>query len=217
MNKNINKVLANEKGLIVNEKYDNYIYIENLYKYLFECYLLTKVNIKKYDDEILNSNLYFGIPHPTKEQLINGLNEYFKFNYIYVLNNFFIEKLSIDDLNKLKEALKVPNLKPTKELLEIVSRTYKEVIKNNYTSNGYSEQKYQVCYGYMHPGNFADNDALVLKIFYSKNSKELNNDEFIKNLKEKKVFLNNLIERIITDINNKLDINIRIIEEKIPN
>lgn len=217
MNKNVNIELAKNKGLIVNDSNNNYKVLENLYKYLFEYYLLSKVDLRKYDEDIFNSNLYFGISNPSNKQKGNGLNEYIKFNYIYLLNNFFVEKLSVEDINKLQNALNEGNLRPTPELLEIIDRTYKQVIRNNYTNNGYLDNVFKVYYGEYKPDNFVDNDALVIKIFYGKNSKELSDDEYLKNMSEKKKFLNDLSIKLMTELKEQLDLNINILIEKIPN
>lgn len=215
MNRDINIELAREKGLIVDDNNELYIIIENLYKYLFEYYLINKVNLKLYDDEILNSNLDFGISHPSNEEKGNILNDYINLKYIYILNNFFIEKLSLDDINKLKESLNIKYLKPNKELLEIINRTYKDVIWNNYTYKGYVDNNYNVYYGEFQPENFVDNDALVLKIYYGKNKINLNDQDYLTNMSEKKLFLSNLSNRLKKEIEEKLNINVNVLTEKI--
>ena len=101
MNKSVNIELAKQKGLIVNDDNSEYVLLENLYKYLFENFLNEQVNLKKYDEELLNSELDFGIAHPSQEQKGNSLNDFIKYNYIFLLNDFFIEKLSIEDINIL--------------------------------------------------------------------------------------------------------------------
>ena len=217
MNKNVNIELAKQKGLIVNDDNSKYRLLENLYKYLFENYLNEQVNLKKYDEELLNSELDFGISHPIPYQKGNELNDFFKFNYIFLLNDFFIEKLSSDDINVLLNSLKIEKLVPTPELMEIIKRTYIDVIKNNYTKNGYVDEIFKVSYGEFHPGNFVSNNALVLKIFYGKNKKQMTDEEYLQNMKEKKDYLNNLVERIKNEINGKLDINVELLTEKIPN
>lgn len=217
MNKSVNIELAKTKGLIVNDDNSEYVLLENLYKYLFENFLNEQVNLKKYDEELLNSELDFGISHPRQEQKGNNLNDFFKYNYIFLLNNFFIEKLSVEDINILRNSLKLEKLVPTKELIDIIKRTYIDVIKNNYTKKGYVDEIYIVSYGEFHPGNFVSNNALALKIFYGKNKKQMTDEEYLKNMKDKKDYLNNLVERMKNEIKEKLDINIEILTEKIPN
>ena len=217
MNRNVNIELARQKGLIVNNDNKDYVIIENLYKYLFEYYLNSRVNIKKFDDEIANSSLDFGVAHPTKSQVGNELNNFVKFSYIYILNDFFVEKLSDEDIKKLKDALSNPKLVPTPELNEIIGRTYLDVIKNNYTSKGYTDDIYNVYYGEFQPGNFVSNDVLALKIFYGKNTKQLSDDEYLKNSNDKKELLSDLKSRLKDEIAEKMNLKVEILDEKIPN
>lgn len=216
MNKIVNKDLAKEKGLIIDNNYDLYKKIENIYKYLFEYFLLSKIDLGKYNNKIKNSNLYFGVPHPNSEQLLSNLNEYLNLEYIYILNNFYIEKIDINDINVLKQYID-KKIEINEHLLNIIKNTYKEVIKNNYRNGKYTNLKYKVFYGYVHPKNAVDNDALVLKIFYSRNTIKLEDEEFINNIKNKREFLEKLSNEIIDEVKNKLEINCNILIEKIPN
>ena len=214
MNSNMNKELAIQKGLIINNNNSKYIKLENTYKYLFEYWLVSQVNLKKYNQEIKNSRLDFGIPNPTSNQLISGLNEYLNLEYIYIINNFFIEKLDINDINILNN---YSQEEPNEKEIDLIKRTYKEIIKNNYFHKEYTDKIYNICYGYAIPSNFAPNNNLVLKIYYSKNKYELDNEKFIENISLKKDFLNRISENITKDIKNKLDIDVTIMIEKIPN
>ena len=216
MNKIINESLAKEKGLIIDNNYELYNKIENFYKYLFEYFLLSKIDLRKYNDKIKSSNLYFGVPHPNIGQLLSNLNEYINLEYIYILNNFYIEKISIEDINVLKQYVD-KKIEINEQLLNIVKNTYKEVIKNNYCNGEYTNIKYKVFYGYINLKNAVDNDALVLKIFYSRNTIKLDDEEFIKNIKDKRDFLEKLSNEIIDEVKNKLEINCNILIEKISN
>ena len=214
----MNRELTIEKGLIINDDKSLYIRLENLYKYLFEAYLINKINLKEYDDEIVNSGLYFGVPHPNKDELISGLNEYLGLNYIYLVNNFYIEKLSKEDIDILIKYANTNNITLNNELLNVIERTYNDVIKNNYLKGEYSDNKYQVCYGkYAIPSNFADNDALVFKIYYSKNTKQLNDNEFIENIKKQKEFMNSLKDKIEQEVREKMNISCNVLFDKIAN
>ena len=50
--------------------------------YLFEKYLITKVNLKAFDDELKNSNLDFGIPDIKSYKQEQKIIDYLNFNYI---------------------------------------------------------------------------------------------------------------------------------------
>ncbi len=217
MNEKINKKLAINKGLILDNNFDLYIKLENLYKNLFEKYLNTKINLNIYDEKLKNSDLDFGLPSPTKKQLTSGLNEYLDLKYIYILNNFFIEKLDNEDINSLKDELEKDVIDLNENLINIIERTYKEIINNNYYKGSYIEKNYNVCYGDITLDSYAPNNALVLKIFYGKNTKEFNHEEFIKNIKEKKIFLQKFSEELKEEIEKNLNIKCVVFNEKISN
>ena len=61
------------------------------------------------------------------------------------------------------------------ELISIIEKTYKDVIYDNYIHGQYQDIICKVCYGPVVPFNFVDNNALVFKIYYGKNTiKEYN-------------------------------------------
>ena len=94
---NSNENLIKSKNISLEE----YGILKKTYKQLFEIYLQNKIDLKLYDNKIKNSDLDFGKGYPTKSNLINDLGEYLGLDYIYIINDFFIEKLSINDLNEL--------------------------------------------------------------------------------------------------------------------
>ena len=107
----VNIALAEKKGLD-KSKYDKLV---KNYMYLLEYYINSKIDLSKYDELIKNIYLYFGIN--TKYQ---SLNEYFSFNYIFLINNLFVEKLSIKELELLDSFYYIVN----NELIDLVDRTY---------------------------------------------------------------------------------------------
>ena len=88
----------------------------------------------------------------------------------------------------------------------MVERTYKEVILNNYFKGRYVDDKYNICYGITIPSNFARNDSVVLKIYYSDHS-NINNNTYIENMNKQKEFIKQLAEELKNEISSKLDIN----------
>ena len=140
------------------------------------------------------------------------MNMYFDLDYIFLINNLFIEKLDESDLNLLKEFNKnnVSN-----ELIDMIKRTYKDIIKDNYLNGEYTDKVYKVCYGPVVPINFVDNDSLVFKIYYGKNTKEiLDTKEFVTLNKKQIELFNGLVDDIKKDVKNKLNIKCEILLEK---
>ena len=74
--KSINKELAISKGLIIDDDYTNYFYVQSLYRKAFEKFLSLNINLNKYENQIIQSNLDFGIL--TKEKR----NVFFKTSYL---------------------------------------------------------------------------------------------------------------------------------------
>ena len=192
---------------------EEYIILKKTYKQLFEIYLQSKIDLKLYDNKIKNSDLDFGQGHPVKINLINDLGEYLGLNYIFIINDFFVEKLSINDLNELRRVYqeKKYNLN-TKKMIE---RTYKDVLNNNFVNGEFKDVPFNRCYGPMVPKNFALSDSLVIKIIFGKNIKQYNDDEYLANAKAKTNFLNILSNEIKKEIEEKFGIRVTILREKI--
>ncbi len=192
---------------------EEYIILKKTYKQLFEIYLQSKIDLKLYDNKIKNSDLDFGQGHPVKINLINDLGEYLGLNYIFIINDFFVEKLSINDLNELRRVYqeKKYNLN-TKKMIE---RTYKDVLNNNFVNGEFKDVPFNRCYGPMVPKNFALSDSLVIKIIFGKNIKQYNDDEYLANAKAKTNFLNILSNELKKEIEEKFGIRVTILREKI--
>lgn len=203
---NINILLAKEKGLIKDDDDTIYQLIVKKYKYLLEYYLSTIIDFKKYENEINNSDLY--ISSNTKYK---NLNVYLDLDYIFLINNLFIEKLDENDLNLLKNW---NDNQISDELIDIIKRTYKDVIKDNYFKNEYHDKLYKVCYGPVVPINFVDNDSLVFKIIYGKNKIDLETKEFIALTRKQNELFNNIINKISKEVSDKLGIKCQILFEK---
>lgn len=202
----INENMACEKGLIINEDKTKYYEIVKKYKYLFEYYLSSIINFSKYDKLIEASNLYIG-----KNKKYKALNAYINSDYLFLINNFFVEKLSVDDLKLISN---FDQDVISNELMELIKRTYKDIIKDNYYEGEYTDKTYQVCYGPIIPENFVDNDSLVFKIYYGRNLKDFAKDDFIKIHKEQLNFFKQLINEIKRDIMDNFSVKCEILIEK---
>lgn len=205
-----NKDLAIEKGLVNGNDNSLYMEIANLYKSIFTEYLFSKIELKKYDDEIANSVLDFykvKVINPT----YNMLDEYNGMNYIYILNNFFVENLSDKNLEIFKNSLINDDINDEK-LSSIVDSTYKDVLKMD--CYGEKNQNFNVCYGSSAPFNFARNDALVLKIYYGITEHNEEKEEALERFKKIDKFIDELSKQLKTEIEEKLNINCDILTEQ---
>jgi hypothetical protein len=190
----INIELAKAKGLITDN--DNlYKELEKKYKYILEYYLNTIIDFSIYENMISSSNLYIG-----KNKKYQDLNEYLKLDYLFFINNLFIEKLDDNNLTLLKNFNK-DNI--TDEVVNMIKNTYSDVIKDNYFKENYTDQIYKVCYGPVVPINFVDNNSLVFRFIYGKNLIDLNGDEFFELDKKQKDFINEVIDKLKNEIFDK--------------
>ena len=206
---NSNENLIKSKKISLEE----YVILKKTYKQLFEIYLQNRIDLKLYDNKIKNSDLDFGQGHPTKSNLINDLGEYLGLNYIYVINDFFIEKLSINDLNELRKVCQ--EKKYNINTLKMIEKTYKDVLNNNFVNGKYINEPFNRCYGSMIPKNFALSNSLVLKIIFGKNTKQYDDEEYLVNAKAKINFLNILCNELKKEIEENLGIGVTILREKI--
>lgn len=206
---NSNENLIKSKNISLEE----YGILKKTYKQLFEIYLQNKIDLKLYDNKIKNSDLDFGKGHPTKSNLINDLGEYLGLNYIYIINDFFIEKLSINDLNELRKVYQ--EKKYNINTIKMIEKTYKEVLNNNFVNGKYVNEPFNRCYGPVIPKNFALSDSLVIKIIFGKNMKQYDDTEYLVNAKAKTNFLNILCNDLKKEIVEKLGIRVTIFREKV--
>lgn len=206
---NSNENLIKSKNISLEE----YGILKKTYKQLFEIYLQNKIDLKLYDNKIKNSDLDFGKGHPTKSNLINDLGEYLGLNYIYIINDFFIEKLSINDLNELRKVYQ--EKKYNINTIKMIEKTYKEVLNNNFVNGKYVNEPFNRCYGPVIPKNFALSDSLVIKIIFGKNTKQYDDEEYLVNAKAKANFLNILCNDLKKGIEENLEIRVTIFREKV--
>lgn len=202
----INEELAKQKGLIIDGNTQKYDELVKVYKYLLEYFISTKIDLSKYEDMIKNSGLYIGVNDKYKP-----LNEYLKLDYIFLITNLFVEKLSLEDISVLE---KFDKNNIADEIIDVIRRTYKDVIYDNFFKGEYQNIKYNVCYGPMVPINFVDNDAIAFKIYYGKNLIDLDGEAFIELHKKQLSFFDELINKFKEEVKEKLDINCGVLLEK---
>lgn len=207
MKNSVNMKLAVKKGI---SNVSSYLDLEEKYQALFYDFLFRSLSLKEYDQQLLNSELDF----VSSSHIQKNLN----LQYIELLNFFFIEKLDENDLAFLKSTTLGKYLDA--EQIDFISRTYKEVIRDNYFHNQYQDAVYKVSYDNVSSEQFANifyfanNDALVFRILYSQNSKKYSDTDFVKNLHEKKNFLEDIKRQIINEVKEKLQMECYVFEEK---
>ena len=203
----VNVSLAKEKNIF---PYEVYLNLENAYKYLFEKFFLINIDLKAYEEKLMNNKLFI---NEYKFQKEIEKEDYINSKFFVLVNNFFVEKLSIEQINILNKFLVTSQI--DSDNIMLVKDSYKDIIKNNYLKNNYSDKIYKICYGSVTPSNFADNDALVLKLFYSDDPQiNLSGEDYINNLKKQQEFINSIKEELSTEVYRKLGIKCEILVDR---
>lgn len=127
-----NMELIMSKGLcdngILNNKY--YTLYRN-YKILLDKYLVYKFNLKMYDEKISNSGLKFvSVKDEDMDDYQN--NSFMGLKYIYLRNNLYVEKLSVEDINLLLniDLSKITSFED--DIFKIIERTFMTVIDSSF-------------------------------------------------------------------------------------
>ena len=204
---NINRELAVSKNLIIDGNEEKYNLLVRNYKYLLEYFINSKIDLLKYDNMIKNSDLSIGTNSKYK-----NINEYLNLDYIFLINNLFVEKLSNEDINEILNKFNKDNI--SNELINTIDKTYKDVILDNYREDGYTDKIYKVCYGSIVPRNMVNNNSLVFKLVYGKNLIDVEGDKFIGLHKKQLMFLEDVINKLKEEVSNKLNIDCEVLLEK---
>ena len=120
----------------------------------------------------------------------------------------------IEQIQILKDHTYNEKYSLTAEMKELIENTYKQIIKKDYIHGKYTNKRFNISYGPEVPDNFAYNDDLVFKIYYSRNTQQLSDSDYIKNVREKKEFINKLRQEIEHEVKEKLDLTCTILTEK---
>jgi hypothetical protein len=179
----------------------------NKYKEIFEKYFLSKIDLKKYDEEISTNELGIGDNH-AQIQLKSGLNEYLNLNHFYILNSFNINILSEEDKNKLLN-------EEIEEQYKIIEKTFREVIK--YNDSSIKKDRYKVNYTYSTDiKDYAYNDELVIALYYGSNKNKYGSkEEYLNHYNKRVEYLNDMTDKIKKEIKDKLNVDASFIIRKI--
>jgi hypothetical protein len=191
------KALMIEKGLAKKDSTklsDEYILLQKIYREYFSKYLLEVLDIKKYDDMLIDNKLDF-IQKPEEKQTIEQEFDCMDLEYIYLRNVLYIENLENDELDLLRESIN-KDITLTSEYKKFIEDTYLKVIKVDRT---------QIIMYDMDSDNFVPNDAIVFKISTYPNYNTEGNIIDKKNEKEKEEYILNLKESMQNELAKKIE------------
>ena len=129
-------------------------------------------------------------------------NSVLQTDYFSILNPFYIEKLSQEDINWLKEK-KVAD----QEVLQLIERTYKNILKK--------EGVETVMYNPPLKEHAVSNGTLVLELRYGKNIRNLTGKDYVENMEKQRAFLEELTEQLEERIEEVLGMKGKISIEKV--
>lgn len=156
-----------------------------LYRKLFTEYIIDKLNLKKYDDELKNSELNF---IPIQEEKMD-IYQYFSsdiLKYFYIRNNLYIEKLDKDAIDFIEQRIKAQEYNLDKIARDIIERTYRNVLFKD-KIDGF---KTFVFYGPDSMSFSADSEAVVIGVRYDEfNLNGMNDDDWDNNFVEQQKLL----------------------------
>jgi hypothetical protein len=197
--------LARSKGLIGNKDAlsETYLKLQAVYRAAFNDFLNRDGILDRFDKEIADNELDF-VPM-SYEKYGSDVHELyqnygsFDRNYLFLRNTFFIEKLTDKDLRLLASH---PNI-DSKELLNMVERTYKSVVTARSLSVRDPSEHFTQLYD-MSGAFMAPNGAAVLMIRYDWKYDE--NGSADHNTEEQKwQFITEMRDELQAELRNRLD------------
>lgn len=183
------------------EDREKYLLKYYLYRKLFTEYIMQKLNLKEYDEEIANSGLDF-IANNEKEMDIYQYFSSEELKYFYIRNNIYIEKLDKDEEALLQEKIENKNYDLDEKSKKMIEETYQKVTFEDVLRNG---KQCMTNYGPDSSSFMAPNDAIVLGIRYNEFAENGLSDKEWDELHDKQLsYLVELIKKMIEELKEKL-------------
>lgn len=204
--------LAVEKG--INEKKDifshEYLTLQEVYRKAFGQFIIEKLDLKKYEQELLESDMRF-IPADKGKQSFYQKWDNMDMKYIFLRNNIPIERLNENDLEILKKEAADNRVEPSSEVMEMIERTYQDII-SLWMIEKESDRKVETFYEQAISPVFVTMDSLVLEIQTCSEFDENGNYVSKEHEHEKDDYLGKLAERMERELDGLMgDTPIRII------
>ena len=201
------------KGTNLNLKSENerqeYMKMYLLYRQLLTEYLIKILNLKEYDNKLIQSDLKFSSTSQKDMDIYQYVCSDFM-KYFYIRNDLNIKVLSKEEIQFLKEKISLGDFNLDEKTSEFIGKTYAKVIFKDVLNNG---EIYNVSYGPNAFRFFAPNNAIVIGFRYDEFENNGMNDEQWAELNDKqRNYLSKLLEILKQESEGKLNIPISIIE-----
>ena len=134
--------------------------IEEIYRYAFSKFLLDKLDLKKYDEELMKSNMCF-IPrdeaHKEEAQKIDQMG----LQFFYIRNEVHIDRLSEEQKDVLRK--QELNTQLTDETLQVIEKSYADVMGYE-VINTESDKNAKTTYDLTSSPYFVTYDTILIKL-----------------------------------------------------
>lgn len=190
-----------ELSSFLEDERKEYLSLYNLYRRLFSEYIIKKIDLKLFDEKIVNSELGFT---PLSNEKMD-IYQYFSSDeliYLYIRNNIYIEKLTKEQVKFLKQRIKSKNFTLDKEAEKLIEDSYQKVIFEDLLQDG---KKYNILFGPDSKSFLAPNNSIVIGFRYDEYNKDGLDDGawFEKHISQIK-FLKEIFDEMQEVFNEKL-------------
>ena len=198
--------MAQEKNLAESDIYDgNYLEVQAAYRALLNYYLCKTGNLDEYQGKMDSSPYNF---LENTGNIYKSAGAFGRAN-IYIRNNIYVERLSLENLTLLLNGMQDNGtVEVSDKLLEMIQDTMVEVISVRYDD---SEAKFEAIYDIgAFQTNTAPNDALVLAISYEHEYDDNGNIISAEKEDEKIAYVKELASQIEKEMSEKLGVKVSV-------
>lgn len=179
------------------------------YRYFLTEYLIKKLALKEFDEEISNSGLDFS----TVKEASMDIYQFFSssiLQFFYIRNDLYLNRLTESEKEFLRKRVQNRKVVIDDEILSFIERTYQKVIFKDVFHNGTS------CMAFYGPENLnfsAPNNAVVVGFRYDEFDMRGLRDEEWQDIYDKQTyFLYSLLKRMNEELKTKLEVPVTVIQ-----
>lgn len=195
--------LAESKGLAKSGQLsEEYFALQSIYYNLLEQYIDTLVDFNSIEDTLSKHNTRK--VNEEEKDIYQYLSNH---NFFYIRNTLYVEKLPKEIILRLLSTM--PE-KLDSELLNIVSQTYKEVIR----TDDLNIDDFEISYGPLSPSYNASNKSLVIGYRNAEEDENLYSDEeaWFEDFTKRRAFITEILKNTESYLKSKIDVSCSVIE-----
>lgn len=174
--------------------------IEEIYRYGFSEFLLDKLNLKKYDEELMKNNMCF-IPrdkaHKEEAQKIDQMG----LQFFYIRNEVHIDRLSEEQKDVLRK--QKLNTKLADETLQVIEQSYADVMGYEVIKTE-DDKNVKTTYNLTSLPYFVTYETILIKLATMREYDKDGNYIDLQHEKEKEAALEKYVENMEKELRGKL-------------